>query len=111
MQTESVPVAGSDQSRLLCSHSPTHPVCSHFPFSTHRLSRSLSLVLEEFYQAMTTVGVSAVTGEGMDEFFEVSRVMSWQQAAWMSAIHAKCGAAGSVWKSPLGLQGSSERVC
>lgn len=34
------------------------------------LSRSLSLVLEEFYQNLQTVGVSAVTGQGMDEFFE-----------------------------------------
>ena len=35
------------------------------------LSRSLSLVLEEFYSGIKTVGVSAVTGQGMDEFFEV----------------------------------------
>lgn len=34
------------------------------------LSRSLSLVLEEFYQNLQAVGVSAVTGQGMDEFFE-----------------------------------------
>ena len=35
------------------------------------LSRSLSLVLDEFYENLTTVGVSSVTGEGMDAMFEV----------------------------------------
>ncbi|DBA92666.1 hypothetical protein WJX77_006128 [Trebouxia sp. C0004] len=33
------------------------------------LSKSLSLVLEEFYCNLKTVGVSAVTGENIDEFF------------------------------------------
>jgi hypothetical protein len=35
------------------------------------LSRSLSLVLEEFYAGIKTCGVSALTGEGMEELFEV----------------------------------------
>lgn len=35
------------------------------------LSRSLSLVLDDFYQNLSTVGVSSVTGEGMGGLFEV----------------------------------------
>lgn len=34
------------------------------------LSRSLSLVLEEFYENLHSVGVSAMTGEGIDDFLE-----------------------------------------
>lgn len=35
------------------------------------LSRSLSLVLDEFYAGMKHAGVSAVTGEGMQDLFKV----------------------------------------
>jgi GTPase SAR1 family protein len=34
------------------------------------LSRSLSLVLDDFYGNMPSVGVSSVTGSGMDDFFK-----------------------------------------
>lgn len=35
------------------------------------LLNSMCLVLEEFYQHLKVAGVSAVTGNGMDEFFDV----------------------------------------
>lgn len=35
------------------------------------LSKSMALVLEEFYENLHTVGISAASAAGMDEFFEV----------------------------------------
>lgn len=35
-----------------------------------QLSRSLSLVLDEFYENLNSVSVSAMTGQGMDELFQ-----------------------------------------
>ena len=34
------------------------------------LSRSLSIVLDEFYQSLNTVAVSSHTGAGFDQFFK-----------------------------------------
>lgn len=34
------------------------------------LTRSMSLVLDEFYNNLTTVGVSALNGAGVESFFE-----------------------------------------
>ncbi|KAJ6661263.1 hypothetical protein lerEdw1_015400 [Lerista edwardsae] len=41
------------------------------------LTRSMSLVLDEFYSSLKVVGISAVQGTGLDEFFEqVSRAVN-----------------------------------
>ena len=44
------------------------------------LSRSMALVLEEFYENLHNVGVSAVSASGMDAFFEVgARFCCWRE--------------------------------
>uniref|UniRef100_A0A915PI67 GPN-loop GTPase 1 n=1 Tax=Setaria digitata TaxID=48799 RepID=A0A915PI67_9BILA len=37
------------------------------------LTRSLSLVLDQFYQNLATVSVSSLTGEGIDDFFKLAQ--------------------------------------
>jgi len=41
---------------------------------TSSLSRSMCLLLEEFYKNLNSCGVSAVTGLGLDEFMEASKL-------------------------------------
>lgn len=46
-----------------------HAALDEDPSYASTLSRSLSLALEDFYSGLAHVGVSALTGEGMDDLF------------------------------------------
>ena len=48
-----------------------HAAVDENPSFASDLSRSLSLVLDAFYKGLRVAGVSAMTGEGMEELFEV----------------------------------------
>ena len=48
-----------------------HEAVDENPTFASDLSRSLSLVLDAFYKGLRVAGVSAMTGEGMEELFEV----------------------------------------
>lgn len=40
----------------------------------NKLTHSMSIVLDEFYQGLKVCGVSALTGEGFDEFYKLVEV-------------------------------------
>ena len=48
-----------------------HAAVDENPTFASDLSRSLSLVLDAFYQGLRVAGVSAMTGEGVEELFDV----------------------------------------
>jgi hypothetical protein len=48
-----------------------HQAVDENPSFASDLSRSLSLVLDAFYKGLRVAGVSAMTGEGMEELFDV----------------------------------------
>ena len=56
-------------SRLLCLTWPSNPPFSRAPHCAWGKWEPCEQVLEEFYEGLATVGVSAMTGEGMDDFF------------------------------------------
>ena len=54
------------------------------------LNHSMSLVLDEFYQTIERVGVSAVTGDGIDLLFEkIQKVSATYQTEYLPSLQKK----------------------
>jgi len=53
------------------------------------LSKSMALVLEEFYENLHNVGVSAVTGAGMDEFFEAVALLLLDDVTLFAVVRSE----------------------
>jgi hypothetical protein len=60
------------------------------------LATSMALMLEEFYSGLTTVGLSARTGVGVDAFFEAVQVKQKQSLRVLVEIFF-CLNADSGW--------------
>lgn len=61
------------------------------------LSRSLSMVLDEFYANLKTVGVSAITGAGMGALFKASASHLMFTITVIAPESVRCGVTVPAW--------------
>lgn len=67
-----------------------HAALDENPTFASDLSRSMSLVLDEFYKHLRVAGVSAMTGEGMEGLFEqIERSRKEYLAEYLPELNAK----------------------